>query len=152
MQAEHAAPEILENTVSQMMHGAAAQFRAAGCQLAGGHSAEGAEQGLGFCITGHAKPDQLMYKDKLRANQQLILTKPIGTGVLMRGAMLGKAHGHHQRDAWASMLQSNQGASKVMKQFGVVACTDVTGFGFLGHAYEMASASQVRILLLGHES
>lgn len=127
----------------QMMHGAAAQLRAAGCELAGGHTAEGAERGLGFCVTGHAQPEALMFKDKLKVGQQLVLTKPVGTGVVMRGAMLGVAHGEHQQAAWTSMLQSSQGASRVMKQFGVTACTDVTGFGLLGHAWEMASASQV---------
>lgn len=143
IQVEHAAPAILEDSLTQMMHGAAAQLRSAGCELAGGHTAEGAERGLGFCITGIAKPDALMFKDRLKAGQQLVLTKPIGTGVVMRGAMLGVAHGEHQRVAWASMLQSSQTASREMKQFGVSACTDVTGFGLLGHAWEMASASQV---------
>jgi hypothetical protein len=144
MQVEHAAPAIQEDILTQMLHGAAAQLREEGCELAGGHSAEGAENGLGFCITGHALPGALMYKDQLKSGQLLVLTKPIGTGIILRGAMLGETHGELQIAAWRSMLQSSARASESLKHCGIAACTDVTGFGLLGHAWEMASASHVR--------
>eukprot|EP00892_Ulva_mutabilis_P009869 jgi/Ulvmu1/7254/UM035_0041.1 len=147
LQVQHAAPDIVTSELRQMMHGALVELRKAGCALVGGHSSKGSETTLGFSVTGHAKPIDLMLKSSLRPGERLVLTKSLGTGVLMRGAMLGKAHGEHQRLAWESMLQSNQAACHILQRHGVRACTDVTGFGVLGHVVEMADASQVNIEL-----
>lgn len=143
-QVQHAAPAIVEDTLAQMVHGAAAQLHRAGCALVGGHSGEGAELALGLCVHGHAPREALMFKHRLRAGEALVLTKALGSGVVLRGAMLRRARGSHQRAVWSSMLQSNQAASRILREFGVRACTDVSGFGLLGHACEMATASQVR--------
>lgn len=143
VQVQHAAPEIVLSELQQMMQGAASELRRAGCSLVGGHSSEGSEATLGFSVTGHARPEDLMLKSQVLPGERLVLTKRLGTGVLLRGAMLRKAHGEHQRLVWQSMLQSNQAACLILQGHGVQACTDVTGFGLLGHCVEMAEASQV---------
>lgn len=146
-QVKHSAPDVVANDLRQMMHGAAVELKRAGCALVGGHSGEGSEATLGFSVTGSAQPTALMLKSHVQPGDKMVLTKPLGTGVLLRGAMLRKAHGEHQRAAWESMLQSNQSASVILQDHGVRACTDVTGFGLLGHCVEMAQASQVRQLI-----
>jgi selenide, water dikinase len=144
LQVPHASPEVMQGTLEQAMHGAAAQLAAAGCDLVGGHSGEAQELALGFSVTGHAAPAALMHKRSLVQGDVLVLTKPLGSGIILRGAMLGTAHCNFQIAAWRTMLQSNQAASHVLRSAGVAACTDVSGFGLLGHAWEMADASQVR--------
>lgn len=136
----------MADDLRQMMHGAAEELDRAGCRLVGGHSSEGSETTLGFSVTGHVDPACLMLKARLKPGEMLVLTKPLGTGLLLRGAMLRQAPGEHQKASWHSMLQSNQAASLILQGHGVQACTDVTGFGLLGHCVEMAQASQVQSL------
>ena len=100
----------------------------------------------GLSITGHGEPARLLRKGGLRHGQALILTKPLGTGVLMAAGMRRKAKGRWVTAACASMLQSNAAAASCLAQHGATGCTDVTGFGLLGHLAEMARASQVRKL------
>lgn len=128
-----------------MMHGAALELQRVNCALVGGHSSEGSEATFGVSVTGHARAADLMLKSRLQSGEKLVLTKRLGTGVLLRGAMLQQARGEHQQLAWKSMLQSNQAASLILQMHGIQACTDVTGFGLLGHCVEMARASQVCI-------
>lgn len=143
VQVPHGAPDVVREDLSQMMHGAATELQAAGCRIAGGHSCLGAELALGFTVTGHAPEGGLMLKGGLRAGQALVLTKAVGTGLVMRAGMLRAASARALTAAWRSMAQSNGGAAAVLRGAGVAACTDVTGFGLLGHALEMAEASEV---------
>lgn len=143
-QVKHSAPDVVAGDLRQMMHGSAAELQRAGCALVGGHSSEGTEATLGFSVTGHAQPAALMLKSRLQPGEKLVLTKQLGTGVLLRGAMLRKAHGEDLMAAWQSMLQSNRAACLILQRHGVQACTDVTGFGLLGHCIEMAQASKVQ--------
>ena len=117
----------------------------AGCALLGGHSCEGPELSLGFCVTGHVPQRTELRKEGLARGQKLVLTKPIGTGTLFAANMRGEAAGHWMASATSSMLKSNAVAARVLAEHGTRACTDVTGFGMLGHLYELASASQARV-------
>ena len=135
----------VEESLFQMMAGAAAALREARCALLGGHSCEGADLSLGFCVTGHVPPQAELRKGGLCPGQRLILTKPLGTGALFAAQMRGEAQGRWMAAATRGMLLSNAAAAEVLAAHGARACTDVTGFGLLGHLYELASASQVRV-------
>jgi selenide, water dikinase len=143
-QVPHGVATVQAESLQLMMSGALHELRAASCSLAGGHTCTGAELALGLTVTGHAEPAALMLKSGLRAGQLLVLTKPLGTGVVLRGSMLMRARAEWLERAWRSMAQSNGSAADVLVRAGVTACTDVTGFGLLGHALEMAAASGVR--------
>ena len=97
----------------------------------------------GLSITGHGKPDALLRKGGLQAGETLVLTKALGTGVIMAASMRGKAKGRWVIEVAASMQQSNAPAARCLARHGATGCTDVTGFGLLGHLAEMARASQV---------
>jgi selenide,water dikinase len=134
----------VEDTLFQMMAGACTVLAEAGCSLVGGHTCEGAELSLGFSINGLAQwPDQGMTKGgkAVKATDMLILTKPIGTGTIFAADMRGEARGTWVAEALKGMCQSNHKAAQLLQQHGASSCTDVTGFGLLGHLVEMASAS-----------
>jgi len=132
-----------QSLLAQLMAGAVQVLNAAGCALVGGHSGEGPELSLGFAINGlvdmdaQGQPVQLMRKTGALAGDALILTKPLGTGTLFAAHALGRARGRWVEAALDSMAQSSQGAAHTLAQFGAHACTDVTGFGLLGHLVEM---------------
>jgi selenide,water dikinase len=137
----------MEDTLTQMMTGAAEMLRAAGAALVGGHSGEGSELGLGFAVNGLVERDRVMRKGGLRPGDRLILTKPIGTGALLAADMRHKAKGRWIVAAIDTMMQSNRQAADYLVAHGVRACTDVTGFGLVGHLVEMIEASAVAVEL-----
>lgn len=143
----YATERIMESNLTQLMLGSLKVLREAGAELIGGHSVEGAELGFGLSCNGLVHPDRLLKKSGLKAGQKLILTKPLGTGVLFAAHMRLRADGRWIDSALQSMLQSNQEAAKILRQFGASACTDVTGFGLLGHLVEMMRASEVSVSL-----
>lgn len=132
-----AAEEKMEDSLHQMMAGALSVFRAEGVALVGGHSSEGAECALGFSVEGVARESALLRKSSLSPGQSLVLTKPLGTGVLLVADQHRKAKGRWIDAALASMQRSNRAAGAILVQHGATACTDVTGFGFAGHLLEM---------------
>jgi selenide, water dikinase len=144
----HAAPALVRDDLAQMMAGAVHELQAAHCSLSGGHSCHGSESALGFTVTGHVPKSALMLKRGLKAGQKLLLTKALGTGLVLRGGMLCVVGAPALVATWKCMTQSNGAASKLLKYADVRGCTDVTGFGMLGHALEMAEASEVCSLLL----
>ena len=142
------ADAMMEEDLFQMMAGALAVFREHGVDLVGGHSAEGADLGIAFTVFGGLGGDVLA-KGGLRAGEKLVLTKPLGTGAVLAGAMRGKARARDVVAAIDSMDTSNASAVGVLRDHGVGGCTDVSGFGLAGHLTEMTRASNVGAVLNG---
>lgn len=133
----------VEDIVFQMMTGAVEVLNEAGCALVGGHTGEGRELALGFAVNGLIDPKQVMSKSGLKAGDVLILTKPIGTGTLFAAHAKLAARGRWIDSALTSMMQSNLEGARCLRRYGSEACTDVTGFGLLGHLVEMTRPSGV---------
>jgi selenide, water dikinase len=134
---------IQEAQLYELLSGAVHTFRLARVVLTGGHTTEGSDLALGFAITGFAEEGQLFQKGKLRVGDRLILTKPLGSGAILAAWMRGECRAAWFEPLIASMLLSNGPASEVFRAAGVMACTDVTGFGLAGHLLEMLDASCV---------
>jgi selenide,water dikinase len=143
----YAAPAKVEETLYQLLSGAVKVLNQAQAPLIGGHTTEGAELGFGLSCNGLAERDKLLRKGGMQPGQVLILTKAVGTGTLFAADMRYQAKGRWIEGAVESMLLSNQAAAKCLLQHGATACTDVTGFGLLGHLMEMVQASKVAIEL-----
>jgi selenide,water dikinase len=111
----------------------------------GGHSVDDQEIKFGYAVTGIISPKKVIKNSGAKAGDVLILTKPLGTGVISTGIKFGKSSEDAANAALKTMTTSAREASIVMQEVGGNGCTDVTGFGFLGHAFEMAKASNVTI-------
>jgi selenide, water dikinase len=136
-----------EEMLYQLLSGAIKVLTQSQAMLVGGHTTEGAELALGLSCNGLADPGKLWRKSGMKPGQILILTKALGTGTLFAADMRLQAKGRWVETAIASMLLSNQGAADCLRLHGVTACTDVTGFGLLGHLLEMVRASEVAVEL-----
>src|SRR5271166_4506276 len=140
-------PPIVEHDLFHMLRGGLDVLEPAGAVLIGGHSAEGAELALGFAVTGRPRPGKLLRKAGLRPGDRLVLTKPLGTGVILAAAARGLASSRLVEAAIATMVQSAAFAAACLLAHRASACTDVTGFGLLGHLLEMLRASGVDAVL-----
>lgn len=140
------ATELMEEDLFQMMSGALAVFEECGVELVGGHSAEGAELTLGFAVSGSTPVEPLM-KQGMLANQTLVVTKPIGTGVILAGAMRGEVPARLVLAAVECMDHSNAIAADIFLHYRTSALTDITGFGLAGHLAEMMRASSTDVEL-----
>jgi selenide,water dikinase len=109
----------------------------------GGHSVDDQEIKFGYAVTGIIHPDKVVKNSGAKAGDVLVLTKPIGTGVISTGIKFQKASETTIESAIKTMTTSAAHASNIMQKVGANGCTDITGFGLLGHAFEMAKASQV---------
>lgn len=141
-----AAEQVLSNELEQLMAGATQVLNAANCQLVGGHTAEGPEASLGFNINGLIDKGMALTKPGAQPQQLLIATKAIGTGVIFAADMRHQAKGVWVEQAIQSMLSSNRQAAQLIHDQNVYgksisACTDITGFGLLGHLTEMLRGS-----------
>ncbi len=131
--------------LADIMRGGLEKMREAGCALLGGHSVNDPEIKFGYAVTGTIHPDRIKANSGARAGDALIFTKALGTGVIATALKRGIATEESVVAATASMLELNRAACETMLRFDVHGCTDVTGFGFLGHAREMAVASGVTL-------
>jgi len=132
--------DITESTLLDLLSGASDVLQDEQVQLVGGHTCEGTELACGFAIHGYTQePERLLRKSGGKVGDKMVLTKPIGTGALFAADMRAKCQGRYVSKALQSMTQSNVGASRLAGEFGdaIHACTDVTGFGLMGHLLEM---------------
>ncbi len=137
--------ELPTELLGDVLRGADERVRAAGALLAGGHTIRDAEPKYGLAVVGTAHPDAIWAKSTARPGDALFLTKPLGTGLVLHGHKRGLAGDEQLAEAVRSMRELNGQAADAVRPFLPNAVTDVTGFGLLGHAYEMASRSGVRI-------
>lgn len=133
--------------LASVLAGAADTIREAGGVLAGGHTIRDDEPKYGLAVIGLADPERLLRKGGARPGDRLVLTKPLGTGLIVSGRRGGAAGEASLDAAVRSMLGLNRAASEVLVAAGVTGGTDVTGFGLLGHAGEMARASGTAFVL-----
>jgi selenide, water dikinase len=142
-----AIPEDLPmSTFRAILDGAAAKVREAGGILAGGHTIRDPEPKYGLAVVGVAHPDRLLRKGGAQPGDVLLLTKPLGTGLLVSGRRQGRTSDADLATAVDGMRTLNLAASQVLVDRGVRAATDVTGFGLVGHGLEMARASGTRFV------
>ena len=129
-----------------MLQGGADMLREAGALLVGGHTVEDAEIRFGFSVTGIVDADAVAVNDALRPGDILLLTKPLGTGVLAT-ALKARWEGweESEEELWRWCARLNRGGARVIRELGLKAATDVTGFGLGGHLLEMARASGVSV-------
>ncbi len=138
--------ELPRDVMTEIFAGASSKVREAGGTLAGGHTIRDPEPKYGLAVIGAAHPDRLLRKGGARPGDVLLLTKPLGTGLLVSGARQGRTSEADLAGAIDGMRGLNKAASEVLVAAGIRAATDVTGFGLLGHALEMARASGTRFV------
>jgi selenide,water dikinase len=134
-------PEILK----AILLGGLEKMREAGCAILGGHSVNDPEIKFGYAVTGTIHPDRVKANAGALAGDALVFTKALGTGVIGTALKRGIASPESVETATASMLTLNRAACEAMLRFDVHGCTDITGFGLIGHAREMAVASGVTL-------
>lgn len=132
----------MAETLAQTLQGALKALNEAGAALVGGHANEGAALSLGLAVNGLADRERLLRKGGLRPGDRLVLTQPLGVGALFAADMRCQAKGPWIAAALTHMLQSQGPAAACLLAHGATACTDVTGFGLLGHLLEMIEASR----------
>ncbi len=132
--------------LSQVLEGGLDRAREAGAVVIGGHTIIDPELKYGMAVTGTVHPDKVLRNVGVEAGDALVLTKPLGTGIVTTALKQRRASAASVRAAVASMVALNRTASLVMRRFAVHACSDVTGFGLLGHGTEMAMGSDVSIV------
>jgi len=133
--------------LSAIMQGGAEKMREAGCAVLGGHSVNDPEIKFGFAVTGTIHPQRIKTNAGARPGDALVFTKALGTGAITTALKRGVASPHHVEAAIASMVRLNREACEAMLRHGANGCTDVTGFGMIGHSREMALASNVTLEL-----
>ncbi len=142
-------PADLED-LEEILKGGADKIHEAGAAVLGGHSINDPEIKFGYAITGTVNPNRVKTNAGARAGDVLVLTKRIGTGIIATALKRGLARPEHVDQAVQSMLKLNRAASEAMGRLEIHAVTDVTGFGLLGHAREVAVASNVTIEIDSH--
>lgn len=138
-------PDLPPEIVSEILRGGAEKVAEAGGVLAGGHTLDAKEPIYGLAVMGLVHPDQVWTKGGGRPGDALVLTKPLGVGIVTTALKGGVAAPAHVAEAVESMKRLNRNAVRLIGQVGPHACTDITGFALLGHSYEMAQKGGVRL-------
>ena len=133
----------------EIIQGGVDKIKEAGVVLLGGHSVDDPELKYGLSITGFIHPDRVLTKQNLKAGDKLILTKPLGTGIVNTAIKGGLASQETIERVTRLMARLNRKPAEIMSRYEVHACTDITGFGLLGHLAEMVTGSGQSIRLLG---
>jgi len=139
---------IPDEVLFQILAGGIDKMKEAGCAIVGGHSINDAEIKAGFAVTGIIDKDRVVTNAAARPGDVLILTKPLGTGIVAFAAQIDRAKPESVKAATASMTTLNKTAAELMVEFGAHACTDVTGFSLMGHLAEMARSSGVDVQIV----
>jgi selenide, water dikinase len=137
--------------LGEIMRGGLETLNQNGVTLIGGHSVDNEQIMFGYSVTGVIDPNKIAKNSGARAGDVIILTKPIGTGVISTGIKKGRASEAVIAGSVETMLTAGKYAAEAMREFGVKGATDVTGFALLGHAWEMACASKVTIEIFAQE-
>lgn len=136
------------NILGEIMLGGQKALNAENVVVLGGHSVDDKEIKFGYSITGIVDPKRVMRNSGAQPGDLLVLTKPIGTGVISTAIKFQKASKKAEEAALNIMTTSAAAASKLMNEVGANGCTDITGFGLLGHCFEMAKASNVKLKIM----
>jgi selenide,water dikinase len=142
------ARKVPDEALFQILAGGIDKMNEAGCAIVGGHSINDDEIKAGFAVTGLIDKNRVVTNAAAQPGDVLILTKPLGTGIVAFGAQIDRARPESVKAAAASMTSLNRTASELMVQFGAHACTDVTGFSLMGHLAEMARSSGVDVQIV----
>ena len=131
------------DVMAEILKGGASKVMEAGATLAGGHSIEDDEPKYGLCVTGFVHPEKILKNYGANPGDVLILTKPIGTGIINTAIKAEIASNYAKDEAVKVMTSLNKNAGEVFKKYPLSSCTDITGFGLVGHSIEMAESSDV---------
>ena len=140
-----AAEGMAEETIREILRGGYDAAYEAGAIITGGHTIRGAEPIYGLAVSGFAHPEKVLTNSNAKPGDVLILTKPLGIGILTTGAKAEMVEKEVMDRIYAQMATLNKAARDVMVQYNVHSCTDVTGFALMGHSYEMAQGSSCTI-------
>ncbi|MDF1766210.1 MAG: selenide, water dikinase SelD [Gammaproteobacteria bacterium] len=142
-----ASPAMTRRDLGELMRGVKMTLQENDCELLGGHTAENPTLQLGLAVNGFAEASDVLSKHAVNRAEVLILTKPLGSGVLFAADMRGRCRSGWAEAAIGQMLQSNRVASQLFVRHGATACTDVTGFGLAGHLFEMIDPTAAEVEL-----
>jgi selenide,water dikinase len=140
-------PDLPSEVIAEILRGGAEKVAEAGGALAGGHTVDAKEPTYGLSVMGLVHPDRVLTKGGANPGDVLVLTKPLGVGIITTALKGEVADPAHVAAAVESMKKLNRQAARLIQQIGVRACTDITGFALLGHGYEMAERSHTRLRL-----
>lgn len=133
--------------LGEILKGGIEKVREAGAIIVGGHTIEDDEPKYGLAVTGIVSPDKVLKNYGSKVGEVLILTKPLGIGIISTAVKNGVATEEDKKNVIKSMTTLNKYSSEIMRKYEISACTDVTGFGLMGHSFEMAVSSNVTIEL-----
>ncbi len=143
-----AAEAMSDDTIRRILQGGYDAAYEAGAIITGGHSIRGSEPLYGLAVSGFVKPDQVLTNSNAKPGDVLILTKPLGVGIITTAAKADMVEPETLNRIYTQMATLNKTARDIMMQYPVHSCTDVTGFGLIGHSYEMALGSECTIHIM----
>ena len=141
-------PEDLDRQITgEILRGGYEKVKEAEAVICGGHTIKDAEPKYGLCVSGFVQPDKILKNSTAQEGDILILTKALGTGILNTAIKAGLLLPSTEKALSSSMIELNKYAAAAMKDLHISSCTDITGFGLLGHAYEMADGSEKSLII-----